>query len=122
MARTFSAPRRKTQWAGFGDSAGAAVIPTVFELTPGTPRVISSSMIVGGAAGLFDEEVTITRTIGRLSCAIGSNTAESQGAFAVGLGIFRGESLTVGVTALPSPEDDPDFEWLYYTSGVIINP
>jgi len=106
--------RRKTNWAGFGDSAGAANLPGFAALSAGTPQIISTGAIVGGAAGFFEEEVTITRTIGRFAATLDAATADLTGTVAVGCGVFRGESITAGVTSLPSPEDDPDFEWLYY--------
>ena len=34
----------------------------------------------------------------------------------------RAEAIAAGVGSLPSPEDDPDFEWLYYYQGAVINP
>jgi len=83
---------------------------------------VSSGIIVSGAGGFVEEEVTIVRTIGVLTVQMNSNTAGLVGSFAVGCGVFRGEALTAGVGSLPSPEDDPDFEWFAYFSGALVNP
>ena len=113
--------RRKTQWAGFGDSAGAANLPTALNLTPGTAQILSVGAIISGAVGFLDEEVMLTRTIGMVSVAMDADTAEAQGAFVVGGGVFRSEAVAAGVGFLPSPESDPDFEWIYMVSGILIN-
>ena len=107
-------PRRKTEWGGFGDNAGAVALPIPISVTAGTPAIISNGIVVSGSTGLADNEVTIIRTIGVVTAAIQTNTAGLLASFAVGLGVFRGEAVAGGVTTLPSPEDDPDFEWLYY--------
>jgi len=116
MARAFrgGGPRRKTQWAGMGDAAGAANLPIPLNLTAGTPLIISQAGILGGAAGFVDEEVTLVRTIGMISAVLDTTSAGVVGSVAIGCGVMRLEALAIGVTALPSPEDDPDFEWLYY--------
>jgi len=114
--------RRKTQWAGLGDAAGAASIPAPQALTVGTPAIVSFNAIVGGAAGLLDEEVTITRTVGMITCAMNVDTAVAEAGVAVGCAVARSEAITAGVASLPSPEDDPDFEWLFYASFALVNP
>ena len=106
--------RRKTQWAGLGNQTGAAVLPTVRILTVATPLIISQGMIIGGAAGFVEEEVTITRTIANLQLGCGTATAGDSCTIAVGCGVFTQEAIAAGVNSLPSPEDRPDFEWLYY--------
>jgi len=116
------AMRRKTQWAGFGDAAGAANLPSFLGLTAGTARILSTGAIIGNAAGFVEEEVTITRTIGRFTFGIDSETAEAVAGIAVGLAVVRNEAAAAGVGSLPSPEDDPDFEWLYYTVVHVLNP
>ncbi len=114
--------RRKTQWGGFGNAAAGATIPTPAALTAGTPQIISTGIIIAGAAGIVDEEFTITRTIGAVMVAHGENTANLAGSWAVGCVIARNEAVNAGVASLPSPEDDPDAEWLYYAQGSVQNP
>ncbi len=123
MARSFSrGPRRKTQWAGFGTPAGGATLPQLVDLVPGTAAILSSNMVVSGAVGLLDEEVTITRVIGNVFLGMRISTAEADVTFAVGLAVVRAEALAAGVASLPSPESDPDFEWLYYSQVLGQNP
>jgi len=115
MARQFTrGPRRKTQWGGFGSASGAAALPDTVDLVAGTAVILSQAIIVSGAAGLLDEEVTITRTLGFMNCGIRSATAEAEATVAIGLAVARAEAIVAGVASLPSPEDDPDFEWLFY--------
>ena len=121
--RTFSrGSRRKTQWAGFGDENGAVNLPPLVAATAGTAIIISQNLIIASSfGGLFDEETTITRTLGMLSAQMNVATANLQAEVAVGAYVARNEAVTVGVTALPDPEDDPDAEWLYYSSFQLRN-
>ena len=114
--------RRKTQWAGFGDAAGGANIPSWVNLAAGASTILSFNAIIGNIAGFIEEEVTVTRTIGRFSFGIDSAASEAVGGIAVGLAVARAEAITAGVGSLPSVEDDPDFEWLYYSVVHVVNP
>jgi len=116
------AMRRKTQWAGFGSASGTAVLPVPVVLAAGTPQIISANAVFAGGLGFLDEEVTLTRTIGRITFSIDEDTAELAGSFALGCVVARSEAISAGVASLPSPEDDPDAEWLYYFQGSVINP
>ena len=119
---TRGGPRRKTQWGAFGSPAGAATIPTWVNLTAGTAAIISTAITVAGTVGLLDEEFTITRTIGRFNFATNVSTANLTGSVAVGCAVARVEAITAGVASLPSPEEDPDFEWLFYGVYGVKNP
>jgi len=116
------AMRRKTQWGGYGDSAGAANLNIFVGLAAGTPAIISSSIVVSGALGLVDEEVTITRMIGNVSATMNVGTSGASAMLAIGCVVVRNESIAAGVASLPSPEDDPDAEWLYYLQVALRNP
>ena len=110
------AMRRKTQWAGFGNEAGAATVPVMLNVTAGTTAIISVGAITAGGAGIFDDETTITRTIGRVAWSLSADgAAGTRTSVAIGCAVVRNEALTAGISALPSPETDPDFEWLYYS-------
>jgi len=124
MARAFTrgGPRRKTSWGGFGNSAAAASLPGLISLTSGAPTIISTAIIVEGAAGFIAEEVTITRTIGMVTAKMGVATSGVVASIAVGLAVARNEAIAAGTASLPSPEDDPDFEWLYYAVFQLSNP
>jgi len=116
------AMRRKTQWAGFGAAAATPTLPIMVSLTAGTPAIISTGGVIAGVFGFLDEEVTLTRTIGTISAFMRVNTAVTFATVAVGCIVVRGEAEAAGVAALPSPEDDPDAEWLYYDVFHIGNP
>ena len=123
MARQFSrGARRKTQWAGFGDEAGTAAFGSMLALTAGTPVILSVGMIIGGAAGFFDEEVTITRMIGTVTALLNSVAAGAQARVGIGCYVADQVAITAGVASLPSPEDSPDSEWLYYAQFDLTNP
>ena len=117
MARQFQAraARRKTQWAGMGNFSGQPDLPTFRTVATSAAAILSQGLVVGGALGLVDEEVTITRMIGHLSLFINSATAGAESTVAVGVGVARTEAIAAGVGSLPDPESQPDFEWLYYT-------
>ena len=114
--------RRKTQWGGFGSNTGTAVLPGFITLVAGTPAFASSGIVVQGGLGFVDEEVTITRMIGHLSVAMGIDTAVNSATVAVGCLVARNEAIAAGVASLPSPEDDPDSDWLFYAVIGLINP
>jgi len=123
VARQFTrGARRKTQWAGFADENGAVNLPPLVALTAGTAAIVSSAFLVSNAVGFFDEEVTITRTIGVISAMMNVDTASLQAEVCLGLFITRSEAIAAGVGSLPDPEDDPDAEWLYHTSFSLRNP
>ncbi len=114
--------RRKTQWAGFGDTAGAANLPTLVSSAAGASVIVSQALIVGGGSGLVDEEVTVTRMIGSWTASISATTGSLIATVAIGCAIVRLETIGVGVAALPSVETDPDFEWLYYGGMILRAP
>ncbi len=115
------AMRRKTQWAGLGSQAGAGTIPISQAAAGGATVILSTAMIIGGAAGLLDEEVTITRLIGQISAVVDLDSADTEGSFAIGCYVTRAEAIAAGVASLPNPETDPDAEWLYYIAGLVRN-
>jgi len=114
--------RRKTQWVGFATAAGAASLPLEVSLTAGTAALLSFGSYAGGAAAPTIDEFTVTRTIGRLTVSINNDTALIDATVAVGCGVMRNEALVAGIASLPDPEDDPDFEWLYYGVFGLKNP
>ena len=114
MATRSRGSRRKTEWAGLGAADGSASLPVPINLTAGTASVISAGAIVAGSSGLVDNEVTITRLIANLSVGLRTATADVAASVAVGCAVVRTEAVAAGVAALPSPESDPDFEWLWY--------
>ncbi len=116
MARQFrgGGSRRKTQWGGFGSSAGGAALEAMVALSADVSTIISRSVVIGGGLGIVDEEFTVTRMIGALTASLNVDTAVAAAGIAIGCAVVRNEALVAGVASLPSVEDDPDFEWLYY--------
>ena len=123
-ARSFArrGMRRKVQWVGMLDQAGANAFPVFTALPTATAAILSFGVVASGiAADAVEEEVTITRTIGLLTVHLDVDTADALGAFAVGLIVQRGEQVTAGVASMPTPLGDPDAEWLYWTAGMLRN-
>ncbi len=114
--------RRKTQWGGFGSESGTAALPALVTLTATTSVILSQGIVADGALGMLDEEFTVARVIGHVTGAIGIDTAVTSGTIALGCAVARNEAITAGVASLPSAEDDPDFEWLYYAVFQVLNP
>ena len=114
--------RRKTQWAGFGSETGTATLPTPIDVATATPSaILSFNATIAGALGFVDEEVTITRMIGRIFAALNTTSNSADGTYAIGCIVARNEAIAAGIGSLPSPETQPDAEWLYYTVGSLIN-
>ena len=116
------AMRRKTQWAGYGAAGGGATLPILVSVAGGATAILSQAFIIAGAAGVVDEETTVTRMIGRVTATMGVDTAILSTTFAIGCLVVRNEALAAGVGSMASPVSDPDAEWLYYTTGLIQNP
>ena len=115
-------PRRRTEWAGFGNRDGNPILPIVRSVTVGTALILSKDAITSGVAAVVVQEYTITRMIGFATFAIGVTTASAVATLAIACGVMREDAISAGVASLPDPEDDPDFEWLYYGSVALINP
>jgi len=113
--------RRKTQWGGFGHDDGTVLLPAAIAIAANASAILSQQVVVAGTTGFIDEEVTITRMIGRVSYMINNVSASSQASWALGCYIARQEAITAGLASLPDPEQDPDAEWLYWASGIAIN-
>ena len=121
--RTFvRSTRRVTQWAGFGNTAGAASLPIMVDIGASASAIISQGIIASGAAGLVAERFTLTRTIGRLTVALNANTANVNASVAVGCIKVRSEAAAAGTGSMPDLVADPDADWVYYTSVIMRNP
>ena len=113
--------RRKTQWSGFGHDDGTVLLPAAVAIAANASAIIAQGSVLSGSFGFIDEEVTITRTIGRVTYMINNVSASSQASWALGCIVARTEAVAAGLASLPDPEQDPDAEWLYWASGIAIN-
>ena len=120
MARRVSGPRRKTQWFGTLDVAGSNVLPLLVSAVNGATSILAQGLARAAGSGASDEEVTITRMIGNLLIVLDGTAASANGGgFAIGCLVTRSEAAIAGVASMPSPETDPDAEWVYHTSGIV---
>jgi len=61
---------------------------------------------------------TIVRIRGELVIWLSATTSAGDGftSFGVGIGVVSADAFAIGVTAMPSPEGDPDWPgWMYYS-------
>jgi len=116
------AMRRKTQWGGFGDAAGGANLPSWTTVASGASVIISQALIRQGSSGIVDEEFTITRMIGTFAARMSVQTADANAIVAIGAIVQKQVAIAAGVASLPSLEDAPDSEWLYYSVQALRNP
>ena len=67
--------------------------------------------------------LTIVRIRGLYELIVTSGAALSGFHGALGIGIVTADAFAVGITAMPSPVDDIDWEgWMYYSLFSMINP
>ena len=95
MART----ARSRDYAWIGASAGFASIAEVNAM---------SSIIVFNAAG------TLVRVRGNLLCSIDGPADNDKKVVGAGLMIVSDQQVSTGATAISSPIDDMDADWLWH--------
>ena len=101
-----SQSRSVVSWDG-GDTPAAP-------LHGNSQRTASGAFAYPQAAELL-ERVTLTRTIGEFVAQITSSAAGSDRMIgAVGIIKASGNAASVGITALPSPLEDPTEDWIFH--------
>jgi len=74
-----------------------------------------------GAAPI--DTITTARIVGRVECSQGSlDDNESMQAIDIGIGVSSREAFTIGVTALPDPNNSSDYPprgWLYVARRMV---
>ncbi len=105
-SRTVRGPRRQVTWVAPADQGYIALASTT--------KVLLASFSPEGA-GM--EKPTVVRTRGQLSIRpnVFSGDVDIVGAF--GLGIVSAQALAIGITAIPGPFDDADWDgWFVWRS------
>ena len=102
--------RRRTAWnVGPGGTALASI-------------VASGSQILGSGAAATTDGLTLVRTRGRAIFKVQSFTAAGDaftGAF--GIGIVTAEAFAIGITAMPIPVTDLNWDgWLYHSMVQVV--
>ena len=81
----------------------------------------TGNQILGAGSAAVGDGLTLIRLRGLFSIQLMSSTAafdRQQGAF--GIGIVRAEAFAIGVTAVPTPIADQDWNgWLYWTPYIV---
>ena len=90
----------------------------VWNQGPGSATVTAFSSNVTTVLGLGQTSlggVTVVRLRGSLQAFLRSGDAGGVGFHcALGVGIVTQDAFSVGVTAMPNPQDDTDWKWLYH--------
>jgi len=94
-------PRQRKVWKGMG----TAIIQT------------SSTNVTGLVANPLSDTLpfTVLRMIGEYWIApFGVNTLNDACVWTLGIGVVSEDAATLGGTAMPDPEDEPDYPWLFW--------
>ncbi len=98
-------PRRLTAW---GDGPGGT---TSTQVNSSATRILGS-----GVALTTEDRVTLVRLRGHLVANVASATAAGDGVVgAFGIALVTSDAFAVGVSAVPDPLTEAEFQWLYYT-------
>ena len=62
--------------------------------------------------------LTLIRTRGMYSFHFDPTSIADVVQWGLGLGVFTSDAFTIGVTAMPGPLTDADYDWIYYKTGV----
>jgi len=82
----------------------------------------ASGMTGKNAAGLtalgmaLTSTITLVRTRGYARVHFDPTATSDVMQFCMGLGVFSSDAFTVGVTALPGPLTDADYDWIYFNT------
>ena len=111
-ASVSSRPKRQTKWA-FGPG-GTAV----------NSFSASSSGLLGSGIGLTVATMpTIVRIRGVVELLLDSGVSGDGYAGALGIGLVTGDAFAVGITAVPTPLDDEDWDgWMWHKFFSLHNP
>jgi len=104
-------PRRMVQWTnGPGDETSRAFVAT-------------GLVILGLGIETGTQKFTITRIRGVLTFTLNTIAALANGfRFTYGIGIVSSDAFSVGVTAIPNPQDDMDWPWMYHGFTSMLSP
>ena len=110
--RSFSAPaRRRTGWEeGPGGQAVVAVSTT-------------SSLIIGSGVAALTDGLTVVRSRGMINLVLNAASASMDGfGYAFGLCVVTSDAFAVGITAVPKPIDDSDWDgWFWHSFGFLFS-
>ncbi len=102
MANRMRTPRKEKQWAGLGGQD--------FALT-------ADGTSAGSVPLSFTSSQTILRMLGGYQImATGTITALDAVRIFVGLAKVSTDAAALGATAMPDPQVEPEFSWLYWAS------
>ena len=107
--------QRKTSWTGGAASSGPGATQSIS---------VSGALLLGVGLQAIVSGLTIVRTRGNLSLFLVTADAEGSGFNgAFGLGVVSENAFGVGVTAVPHPIADDDWDgWFYHRKFALFAP
>ena len=79
--------------------------------------VANGTNLAGSFTASGGEPFTVLRMFGEyVITATGAPTALDKAIITVGIGVVSADAAALGATALPDPEDESDYPWLYWSS------
>jgi len=101
-------PRKEKLWQG---------------LSIGTQALTGDGTSAGSGSLVFLTTGTIMRMIGEYIIGPSAAVAAGDGVvISVGIGVFSADAVAVGASALPDPNDEPEYPWLYRLSHALFFP
>ena len=105
MADRVRGPRKPKFWSFIGTNITNAV-------SANSTLVLGANFAMAGT-----DTLTVMRMIGGYLIGPGAaNVLADSAAITIAIGIFSTDAVTVGGTALPDPEDEPGYPWLFWAS------
>ena len=97
---------------------GSSRMAKRWDFLPGLLIGMTASGNQGGSTlGIVDQPYTVLRMLGEYVIApTGNLTAGDRCSVGIGIGVVSADAATLGATALPDPEGEPEYPWLYWAS------
>ncbi len=101
ISRARTAPKRLTEWQGI--VGGPTAVTSLAAAT-------STLVFVNTAGELAKRPYTIVRTRGRLWVRSDQSTGTEAPFGALGMAVINDQAITIGITAIPKPVSDAEFD------------
>ena len=103
MADRIRGPRQSKEWVHIGTNI--------------INQISADGTFVGASAFTADRPLTVLRMIGEYQISQGAvNVIQDTAAVTVAIGVFSADAVTLGGTAMPDPEDETAYPWLFWAS------
>lgn len=85
---------------------------------PGGPITFTAAgTAIGGSFGSDDDPATVLRMLGEYTITFTPNPVGLDSCIiGIGIGVVSSDAAAVGAAAVPDPDGDPEYPWLYWAS------